>query len=206
MVREMNESRRPLRTRDARWAKGLAAWLTRRRVSPNAISIGGAIVAILGAGALCWARSGGALRPFLFLAGATAVQLRLLCNMLDGMVAVEGGRQGRAGELFNEAPDRVEDVVLLAGAGFAVEMPWLGWMAATSAVLTAHVRALGASLGKGQDFSGPFGKPQRMFVLTLGCLGEIAWPGVLQWALWVIACGALLTAGRRVLRLYRRLE
>ena len=201
----MNESRRPLKTRDAQWARALAKWLVRRRASPNAISVTGAVIAMLGGAALFGTRYGGVSHPLLLFAGAAAVQIRLLCNMLDGMVAVEGGLKGRAGDLFNEAPDRVEDIALLVGAGFAVERPWLGWMAATAAVLTAHVRALGASLGKGQDFCGPLAKPHRMFVLTLGCLGEIAYPGLLRGALWVIAGGALFTASRRLVRLYRRL-
>jgi phosphatidylglycerophosphate synthase len=204
----MNESRRPLKTRNAGWAKALARWLVRLRVSPNAISVAGAIIALLGGIALYFAgcNCGSTLRRLLLFAGAAAVQLRLLCNMLDGMVAVEGGLKGRAGDLFNEAPDRVEDVALLVGAGFAVDKPWLGWTAATAAVLTAHVRALGASLGKGQDFCGPLAKPHRMFVLTVGCLGQIVWLGVLQGALWVIACGALFTAGRRLVRLYQKLN
>ena len=41
------------------------------------------------------------------------MQLRLLCNMMDGLVAVEGGLKSKAGDLFNEAPDRIEDVILL---------------------------------------------------------------------------------------------
>ena len=43
---------------------------------------------------------------------AGCIQLRLLCNLLDGLVALEGGRKGKAGDLFNEAPDRYADVVL----------------------------------------------------------------------------------------------
>jgi len=205
VIRRMNETRRPLKTREAGWAKVLAAWLVRRRVSPNAISVAGVFIAALGGAALFCTRYGAGPRWLLFFAGASAVQLRLLCNMLDGMVAVEGGLKSRTGDLFNEAPDRVEDVVLLVGAGFAAGKPWLGWMAATAAVLTAHVRALGASLGQGQDFCGPQAKPHRMFVLTVGCLAEMVYPGVILWALWVIAAGALFTATRRLVRLYRKL-
>jgi hypothetical protein len=38
------------------------------------------------------------------------------------------------------------------------------------AVGTAYLRALGARRCQPQDFSGPLAKPQRMFLLTLGCL------------------------------------
>jgi phosphatidylglycerophosphate synthase len=128
-----------------------------------------------------------------------------MCNLLDGMVAVEGGLKGKAGDLFNEAPDRFADVVLLLGAGHAVGAEWFGWMAACGAVLTAYVRAFGASVGQGQDFCGPLAKPQRMFFLTVGSLGAIAHRPVLTWALWLIAVGAFFTAARRVVRLYRKL-
>ena len=29
---------------------------------------------------------------------------RLLCNLLDGMVAVEGGKRSKSGELYNDVP------------------------------------------------------------------------------------------------------
>jgi phosphatidylglycerophosphate synthase len=201
----MTADRRPLTTRNARWAQGLAAWLAARRASPNGISIAGMGFATAGAG--CYVASCRFCPPMpLFLIGAAiSVQARLLCNMLDGLVAVEGGLKGKAGDLFNEAPDRYEDVVLLAAAGFAAGSFWLGWMAAAFAVLTAYVRAFGASLGRGQDFCGPFAKPHRMFFLTVGTLGAMAYLPFLGWTLWLIALGSLFTAARRVLRLYRKL-
>jgi phosphatidylglycerophosphate synthase len=201
----MVESRRPLKSRDTRWAKALAAALAARGVTPNGISVAGMVFATLGAAGLIAASLGAV--PWLagLLAGVAGAQLRLLCNLLDGMVAVEGGLKGRAGDLYNEAPDRYADIVLLVGAGYAAGAPWLGWMAATAAVLTAYVRAFGASLGRGQDFSGPLAKPQRMFYLTLGCLGAVVHPPILGWALWLIAVGGFFTAARRVGRLYRQL-
>lgn len=201
----MAESRRPLKSRDTRWAKGLAAALAARGVTPNGISVAGMVFATVGAAGLVAAALGGIPWFAGLLAGVAGAQLRLLCNLLDGMVAVEGGLKGRAGDLFNEAPDRYADIVLLVGAGYAAGAPWLGWMAATAAVLTAYVRAFGASLGRGQDFCGPLAKPHRMFFFTLGCLGAVVHPPVLAWALWLIAVGAFFTAARRVARLYRHL-
>ncbi len=201
----MTESRRPLKSRDTRWAKALASALVRRRVTPNGISIAGMVFASIGAAALAATPCG--CLPWIagLLLGVAGAQLRLLCNLLDGMVAVEGGLKGKAGDLFNEAPDRYADIVLLVGAGYAAHAPWLGWMAASAAVLTAYVRAFGASVGQGQDFCGPFAKPHRMFFFTVGCLGAILHRPVLTWALWLIALGAFFTAARRVVRLYRKL-
>jgi len=163
------------------------------------------VFATLGSAAMIACGLKGVGCAMLLLAGIAGAQLRLLCNLLDGMVAVEGGLKGKAGDLFNEAPDRYADIVLLVGAGYAAGAPCLGWVASTFAVLTAYIRALGASLGQGQDFCGPMAKPHRMFFLTVGCIGAIFLPAVLWWALWLIIMGAGITALRRAVRLYRKL-
>ena len=66
------------------------------------------------------------------LVAACCIQLRLLCNVLDGLLAIEGGLQTKSGAVFNELPDRLSDTVILVCAGYAVgEMPWvsaLGWV------------------------------------------------------------------------------
>lgn len=137
--------------------------------------------------------------------GASCVQLRLLCNMLDGLVAIEGGLKSKAGDLFNELPDRLEDTFLLVGAGYAAGAAELGWLCAALALHTAYIRALGASLGQPQDFCGPGAKPHRMFLLTVGCLAGIVHFAALYWALWVIAFVTAVTVVRRTVRLYQRL-
>src|SRR5215475_6504615 len=94
-----------------------------------------------------WPFSQPAMRAALLVVAAAGIQLRLLCNLLDGMVAVEGGRGTKSGEVFNDAPDRLADVLIFVGAGYALRWPdWgsaLGWAAAVVAVLTAYVRILG---------------------------------------------------------------
>ena len=186
----------------------MAAWLRRRRVEPNQISV--ASVAFAAGGAACLAalpHAGDAGKLSLLAAAAALVQLRLLSNLMDGMVAIEGGRQSPTGSLFNEIPDRLADAVLLVGAGYAVTwISWgdaLGWAAATGAVLTAYVRLLGGSLGVTQHFCGPMAKPHRMAVLTAACLlsmVEVAYGyegRVLAVALGLIVAGSLVTFARR---------
>lgn len=132
-------------------------------------------------------------RVAVWLLAAGAIQGRLLCNMLDGMVAIEGGRKSRTGPIWNEFPDRVADAAALVGAGYAVGgNAWLGWLATATALLTAYVRAIGASNGAGEAFLGVMSKPQRMFCLTAACLvaavgfSEVALPAVL--GLVVVGC------------------
>lgn len=210
---DVNEirNRRPIATRSARWAQALARGLAGAGFTPNRVSVLGVFIAAAGATALALsARADLPVRPWLLLAGAAAVQLRLLCNMLDGLIAVENNLKSKLGDLYNEVPDRAEDVLLLVGAGWAAPAPWgivLGGLAALLAVGSAYVRLLGGSLGFDQDFCGPFAKPQRMFFLTVAALATAVetWLAGSRWALLgglgLIVVGTAVTIVRRLLRL-----
>ena len=150
-------------------------------------------------------------RAAVFVLTATAIQLRLLCNLLDGMLAVEEGLKSKTGEIYNELPDRVADVLILVGAGYSMRNlpagPTLGWLAALTAIFTAYVRLLGGALGVTQHFIGPMAKQHRMFTLTIATLAaavEAAF-GMPQRALGiglaVIAAGSIVTACRRTHRI-----
>lgn len=209
-------ARRPLKSRDSRWAKALATWLAHRRVPPNAISLASLGFAALGAAAMLAAPglAPGA-RAALYLLAAACIQMRLVCNLLDGMVAVEGGMGSRSGEVYNEVPDRIADPLLLVPAGYATGLPLgpeLGWLCGLLALLTAYLRALGGAAGLPQGFQGPMAKPQRMATMTAGLIAAaLAVPlgfdgAVLTAALAVIALGALATAWRRTAAMLRALE
>ena len=164
--------RRPLDTRKQSWVPRLARALDAKGFSPNGISALGIVAALIGACAFFASREvgGSAPRCALLLLAALMIQTRLLANMMDGLVAVECGRGSPDGDFFNEVPDRLEDAMLLIGAGFAAGNTGLGTFAALIAVSVAYLRAYRASRGLGQDFRGPGAKPHRMFVLTLGTL------------------------------------
>jgi hypothetical protein len=84
--------RRPLRTRGRSSAAALAGWLRRRRIEPNQISV--ASIAVAAGGAVCFValpHVGDATQLGLLAAAAALVQLRLLANLMDGMLAIEGG-------------------------------------------------------------------------------------------------------------------
>jgi phosphatidylglycerophosphate synthase len=149
------------------------------------------------------------------VAAGAAIQLRLLCNLLDGMLAVEQGLKSKTGDLFNEVPDRIADAVILVGAGYSLSTSAghaLGWAAATAALFTAYVRVLGGSLHVSQPFIGPMAKQHRMFVLTVGTMTAAIGSAVgvdarsIAVALVLIAAGAAVTAVRRIARIARELE
>ena len=212
-------NRRPLKSRDAGWAKQLAAWLGEAGADPNLISAASVAFAALGAALMVWAGASrlAVLRAGLFLAAAIAIQLRLLCNLLDGMVAVEQGQGTPSGPIWNELPDRLADLAFLVGAGYAVSSSGLrfgaamGWLCAALAILTAYVRELGRGLGFPADFSGPMAKPHRMAALTLACAVSAleplwGWRGVaLMAGLVIIALGTAFTVARRTRTLAGRL-
>lgn len=197
-------ARRPLKTRQTASARYMAAALARLGASPNAISLAGIGAAGLGAMAMLAAKA----QPMWWMAAAVSIQLRLAANMLDGMVAVEGGRQTATGALFNEIPDRIEDSLLLVAAGYAGGAPGLGWLAALLACATAYLRTLGGALGFAQDFCGPLAKPQRMACLTLAALGCAFWPALslMPAALVAICAGTALTLVRRSARLAAKIK
>lgn len=202
-----DDDRRPLASRDTGWARRIAALLARSAITPNQISV--ASVVFAGAGAATLLALPAPAGPLL---AALAIQLRLLCNLFDGMVAIEGGKQTPAGALYNEFPDRIADSLLIVALGHAAAMPWLGWCGALLAALTAYVRQTGAGLGLGHDFRGPMAKQQRMFAMTLGCVAAAAaplWPAAhaaLVAAAAVIAAGSLLTCITRTRALVARLR
>lgn len=202
------QNRRPLKSRGSRWAEIAARRLAAGRVTPNRISVAAVGFAALG-GAMLALSAGLApgARAMALVLAALACQGRLVCNLLDGMVAVEGGKGAKDGPFWNEAPDRASDILLFAGAGVAAGAPALGWAAAGFAVLTAYLRELGRAEGLAPDFGGPMAKQHRMAVLTGAALLAAAEPWVLDEgvvltvALWVIALGGVLTSALRARRL-----
>lgn len=213
--------RRPLKTRDWKFFQLMAAWLAKQNVSPNAISVWSVVFGALAGIALActslW--SDAIVRHTLWLAAAAMIQMRLIANLLDGMVAIEGGKKSIVGELYNEVPDRISDPLIFIGAGLAYgsNLP-IGMLAAIMALFVAYVRAIGASVGVGQIFMGPFAKQQRMALLIAVCIVCTVLPdkwqpiheptsiGLMGCSLLVIAVGSLLTSIRRLRCIAQRMH
>ncbi|MET0940618.1 MAG: CDP-alcohol phosphatidyltransferase family protein [Mesorhizobium sp.] len=209
----MTENRRPLASRETHWARSLTRWLAATSITPNQISMVSMLMAALAAIAFYLAGSAdGVLRVVLLILAALFCQLRLLCNLLDGMVAIEAGKSAGDGPFWNEFPDRVSDILIVLGLGYGVGHPALGWAAASFCVLTAYVRELGRASGAPADFSGPMAKPHRMALITAAALVSCfdpLWNGqdrVLGATLWVVALGAAVTVLRRSANLVRYLR
>jgi len=205
--------RRPIESRNTRWARAVAKWLVESSVTPNQISQLSVVFAAL-ASLFYWLSIGtdnwGTVA--FFLLAALCVQMRLVCNLLDGMVAIEGGKSTPDGPFWNEAPDRFADILILSAVGYAAGEVVLGWAACAFAVLAAYVRELGRAEGAPNNFCGPMAKPHRMAAITVGTVGTViaviigGGLAFLKIALWVVALGSFLTALRRCYALVKYLR
>jgi phosphatidylglycerophosphate synthase len=182
-------SRRPIA--DAfRSTAGLAVrFCVRRQVQPDAISY--ASIVASGLCAACFWQA--AAQPWLLVVAPLFAYVRLWFNMLDGMVALAAGVASRRGEIVNELPDRISDILIFAGVAHSgLNSVVSGYWAAIFALLTAYVGTLGQAVAGRREFGGVMAKPFRMVALHVGAwvtAGLIWWnSGTSGWAggaLWI---------------------
>ena len=169
-------ARPSLAQRRAHWRARLALALRARGATPNGLSWTATGFATLAALMFyCAWREPPRDAAGLLLLAALGLQGRLLCNRLDGLMARQAHMGGRAGEVYNEAPDRLSDVVVCLGVGYGLQhvLSWgaeLGWAAALMCVGTAYVRMLGLACGVSEPVQGPMARVQRMRWLSLAAL------------------------------------
>jgi phosphatidylglycerophosphate synthase len=212
-----NEKRRPLKVRGARWSKAIASYLSKKDITPNQISIVSIFFAICSALFILLIPFAESYQIWLFpILSAFFIQMRLLSNLFDGMVALEGGKSTKSGELYNDIPDRVSDSMLFIALGYSMSLTsWdieIGYLAALFAMMTAYVRVLGSSMGADSCFKGPMAKQHRMAVLTISLVlspFEIILFNqsyILFIALVVIVLGSFVTVLNRIYTIYKNIE
>ena len=208
-------SRRPIADGFRRTAHGATRFCVRTGVSADAISYSS--LGFAAAAAICFWQSNR--YPPLLLVAPLFCGLRLWCNMLDGMVALASGQASWPGEILNDLPDRVSDVLIFVGAAHSGWMhPLFGYWAALLSLGTAYVGMLGQAVGVQREFSGWMSKPWRMLALGLGAWlsyallrwnhGDIvlAELSALDWICGVVIAGCLQTSVQRVSRILRALK
>lgn len=208
-------SRRPIADVFRRTAHGATDFCVRVGIHPDIISYFSVVAAA--AAAVCFYRA--AVSPWLLILGPAFCYLRLWCNMLDGMVAIAAGKASWRGEILNDLPDRISDVMIFVGVAHSgLNSIISGYWAAIFALLTAYVGTFGQAVGVQREFSGWMAKPWRMVTLHLGAwitLALIWWHGgairfagltVLDWTCLVIIAGCLQTIWGRLRRIMRALR
>lgn len=163
-------------------------------VSPDAVTIAGALLAIVAA-ALSAAG--------LFLPAGILLTAAALSDVLDGAIARAMKRRSRFGALLDSSLDRYADGLLLLGVVvfFAQRVEVVGVLTAGFALIGAYsvsyVRARAEGLGI-ECKDGLFSRFERTILLIVALLTGWILPGV-----FILAIGSNLTALQRVLHVYR---
>ena len=139
-----------------------------------------------------------------------ALLLLVACGIdgVDGTLARRTGRSSSFGAFLDSTLDRVSEILVFLGlllfsqtaagsirpGGFAA---WLVYLALCGSLMVSYSRARAEGAGLGTR-AGIFGRLERMTVLWLGLIS-----GWVAAALWVVAVGAWVTTGQRVLDVWR---
>jgi len=202
-------SRRPIAAAFRRTADGATRFCVRHEIHPDAVSYLSILAAIVAA--ICFWKSGEI--RWLLVVAPLFCYLRLWFNMLDGMVAVAAGKASRRGEILNDLPDRISDVIIFVGVAHSGLMnPIFSYWATIAALLTAYVGLFGQALGVQREFGGIMSKPWRMVALHIGAWLEFlsyrSFGGftILDWTCFIVIAGCVQTIVVRLKRIAAALQ
>lgn len=181
----------------------VAAWLVRRGVSPDAVTLLGTLgVAV---GALGW------YPRHEFFWGTVVVTCFVFADLVDGTMARLTGRSSRWGAWLDSTLDRVGDAAVFsgvalwyAGAGRDLLLVALSLYCLAAGALVSYARARAEGLG----MTAAVGVTERadrlvLILLTTG-LDGLGVPYVQAGALWVLAAGSTVTIAQRALTVRRQ--
>lgn len=206
-------SRRPIAGMFRRTAHAAVRVAVRARIHPDVFSYASIAAAAI-AGWLFWASR---THPRYIVLAVAFAMLRLWLNMFDGMVALAAGKASRKGEIVNDLPDRISDVLIFVGVAHSGwNNAFYAYWVAIAAVLVAYVGLFGQAVGVQREFSGVMAKPWRIVALSLGALATMFlvlndrpyWFGgfsVLDWTHFAILAGCVQTVIVRLSRIFRTL-
>jgi phosphatidylglycerophosphate synthase len=203
-------SRRPIAAVFRQTAGAAMRFCVRHGIHPDAISYLSILAALIAA--ICFWKSGE--RRWLLIIAPLFCYLRLWFNMLDGLVAFAAGKASRRGEILNDLPDRISDIVIFVGVAHSGLMnPLIGYWAAIFAVFTSYVGLFGQALGVQRQFGGIMSKPWRMVALHGGAWLTFFLPPpssatltVFDWTCLVIIAGCIETIVVRLKRIAAALQ
>jgi len=207
-------SRRPIAAVFRATARYAVELCLRRGILADAISYASVVCSSIAG--LCFWQAGR--HHWLLIFAPLFCYLRLWCNMLDGMVAMASGKASLRGEILNDLPDRISDILIFVGTAHSgLCNPPSGYWAAILALLTAYVGTLGQAVGVQREFSGIMSKPWRMVMLHIGAWASLGvfWitgksPAfctltILDWTCVLVVLGCLQTMTIRLRRIFRAL-
>jgi len=207
-------SRRPIAGMFRRTANAAVRVAVRAGIHPDVFSY----ASIAAAGIAAWLFFASRTHPRYIIIAVAFAMLRLWLNMFDGMVALVAGKASRKGEIINDLPDRISDVLIFVGIAHSGWCnAYYAYWVAIAAVIVAYVGLFGQAVGVKREFSGVMAKPWRIVVVSLGALttmflvlnGRRYWFAdfaVLDWTHFVILAGCVQTVFVRLSRIFRALK
>ncbi|MDH6539176.1 phosphatidylinositol phosphate synthase [Streptomyces lavendulae] len=187
-----------------------AAFLLRRGVSPDAVTLIGTAGVV--AGALVFFPRGE------FFWGTITITLFVFSDLVDGNMARQAGVSSRWGAFLDSTLDRVADAAIFgglalwyAGHGNDNALCAVAIFCLASGQVVSYTKARGESIGLPVAVNGLIERAERLVISLVAAglsglqtFGVPSWIGVLlPIALWVVAAGSLVTLIQRVVTVRR---
>ncbi|MFF5937725.1 phosphatidylinositol phosphate synthase [Streptomyces sp. NPDC012508] len=186
-----------------------AAFLLRRGVSPDAVTLIG--TAGVMAGALVFFPRGE------FFWGTIVITLFVFSDLVDGNMARQAGISSRWGAFLDSTLDRVADGAIFggfalwyAGSGNDNVMCAVSIFCLASGQVVSYTKARGESIGLPVAVNGLVERAERLVISLVAAglagLHGFGVPGIdvlLPIALWIVAVGSAVTLGQRVVTVRR---
>ncbi|MEV6952116.1 phosphatidylinositol phosphate synthase [Streptomyces sp. NPDC051183] len=187
-----------------------AAFLLRRGVSPDAVTLIGTAGVV--AGALVFFPRGE------FFWGTITITLFVFSDLVDGNMARQAGVSSRWGAFLDSTLDRVADAAIFgglalwyAGSGNDNVLCAVAIFCLASGQVVSYTKARGESIGLPVAVNGLIERAERLVISLVAAglsgletFGVPSWIGVLlPIALWIVAAGSLVTLIQRVVTVRR---
>jgi CDP-diacylglycerol--glycerol-3-phosphate 3-phosphatidyltransferase len=178
----------------------LARVLAKKKIHPTNINVWALIVSITGGLALFYAEQ----NLFLLLYIPVMAFARTALNALDGMIArINKVKHQDYGEVLNELTDRLSDMAIFLGLALTpYTNQTLGMLSVTSILLVSYMGILPKAANAKRQYSGPLGKADRMFYLSIGAILMFIFPTtpIMNYFLIFIILGSTLTIVNRFIK------
>ncbi|MFD7559789.1 MULTISPECIES: phosphatidylinositol phosphate synthase [unclassified Streptomyces] len=187
-----------------------AAFLLRRGVSPDAVTLIGTAGVV--AGALVFFPRGE------FFWGTITITVFVFSDLVDGNMARQAGISSRWGAFLDSTLDRVADAAIFgglalwyAGSGNDNALCAVAIFCLASGQVVSYTKARGESIGLPVAVNGLIERAERLVISLVAAglsglqtFGVPSWIGVLlPIALWIVAVGSLITLIQRMVTVRR---
>jgi CDP-diacylglycerol---glycerol-3-phosphate 3-phosphatidyltransferase len=181
----------------------IAAFLVRRGVSPDVVTLIGTLGVVVGS--LAFYPQGS------FFWGTVFITCFVFSDLIDGTMARMAGRSSRWGAWLDSTLDRIGDAAVFggialwfAGDGDDLLMVSLALYCLATGAVVSYARARAEGLGMTADVGVTERADRLVAILVATGLDGLGVPYVQAAALWLLAVGSTVTIGQRALAVRRQ--